>query len=857
MANANILKTSDDVLPFLPDIKAATDANRDSLGFNPVGAYKDAIKRGRLWVAVDPDGKYLGHIMHGGRPPQEVRIFQIYVSDVGRGSGVAAAMIDAVALHAEQLSCLNLRADVAGDLTSAVKLWQSQGFCALAPRRKKNLTGREVRIFFKRLSTPSLLPNDPLPFSITTATKAISPDSYVIDLNIFFTLIKERDGQDLIAEIMQAAMAGEFSLYVTPEFQAELRRTKKDNDPIYDLAEKTLPVLDQIDDRELAALQKEIRAIVFPQRSQTRKAAAQDESDLRHLAYCIQNSKAGFLTDEKALLRAKDELSLQYGLTIYSPEDFKIATFNSVDHAGLRAPLSKDGQSIQISSLKTATQIRPFLNSLGSNLEPVAKLILKTASRGVRERTVIEIGEDVCAVYLAATSGTKHDEFEGYFVSRGEVFDNRSLVFEHVLECFLRQSQTLKAGAVTFYVRSEDFDLENICLQRGFERAQSSLAGMIALVKIPCPLIVTKSNWGVFRDSFKKNTGIELPSFIPTAKVGEGGKVSIAAVKSGRVYDAELSKLETLLSPSLFLLPDRSGVIIPIHPAFASNLLSRAEDLLPFAMEEEALLRLEKAYFRKPTQTKMFTPGAPIAFYESGSGRGVIGCARITSTSVTSCDNAIKLHRKHGVLRADELSSYADKHGDVQVITFDNFKPFVRPVTMKRLQELGAAKANLVGPEVLPYSQLFRIVHEGLGIHSRDVLLSIQPDFVDKILSGKKSVELRKKPFPANGGVRVWIYSTSPTCAVEAVAFVDSVDVDTPDNIWRKYQHKCGISRTAFDTYFADCGDAYAVNIARAHKLEKRIKLEHIKKISDGFTPPQYYRYVEHDTVLFDALISA
>jgi predicted transcriptional regulator len=177
----------------------------------------------------------------------------------------------------------------------------------------------------------------------------------------------------------------------------------------------------------------------------------------------------------------------------------------------------------------------------------------------------------------------------------------------------------------------------------------------------------------------------------------------------------------------------------------------------------------------------------------------------------------------------------------VQVITFDSFKEFRKPVSIKCLQELGCAKANLVGPEIISHDQLWRICHEGMGIHARDVLISIQPDFVAKILSEKKTIELRKKPFPANGGVRIWIYSTSPTSAIEACAFVETVDSDTPENIWGKYQHKCGVSRSDFDTYFDGASEAYAINITHPRKLDKKMKLDDIKHLSDGFTPPQYY----------------
>lgn len=855
-AQFSILRSPKDVLSHLDSIKIATDANRDAFGFNPLGAYQDAIAKGKLWVAADSQGKYLGHLMYGGKPSQELRIFQIYVADACRGSGVAKSLINAIAAYGEELSCLNLRADVASDLSSAVSFWQSLGFCALAPRRKKNASGRDVRIFYKRLSTPSLLPKDELPLSIEANSERTAVDSYVIDLNIFLSLLKKRTNEELIAQIMQAALAGEFSLFVTPEFQSELKREKKNPDPIFDLAETTLPVLDLLDETEFQSLQKEIRGIVFPNRSQTRKGATQDNSDLRHIAHCVQNAKAGFITNETALLRAKEQLRQKYNLTVYSPQDFKIEYIPNAQAEPISVPLSTQGGSIRVSSLRSASQARTFLEGLGASSGELSKIVSKSSARGEHDRKLVTAGDEICAVYVARTKGAKHDLFEGFFLSAGD-FNNREIVFHHLLECFLRHSQALNAKAITFHVRAEDFDLEKCCLERGFQRSTTSaLPGMIALAKIPCPPLVTKSNWSEFRSAFAQHTNIELPQLIPAMKTNAAGLPIIHVAKQGLGYDAELFKLETCLSPTLIMLPERSGVVLPIQPSFASDLLARANDLLPFPLEEGALLRLEKAYFRKPTHTKALAVGMPIAFYESQSGRGVIGCARITSVKVTSSDNALKLYRKYGVLSAATLATYADKSGQVQVITFDNFKEFRHPVSIKRLQELGCAKANLVGPEILTHDQLSRIAHEGMGIHARDVLISIQPDFVAKILNGKKTIELRKKPFPANGGVRVWIYTTNPTSAIEASAFVENVDCDSPDNIWKRYQHKCGVSRADFDAYFAGATEAYGISITRPRKLQKKVKLDELKQLSGGFTPPQYYRYVEHHTALFDALIS-
>lgn len=556
-AKTIVLKSPADVSKHWQSIKVITDANREAFGFNTSGAYREAIAKGKLWVAVDGNGNYLGHLMHGGKPSKELRIWQIYVDPNSRGNGVATALVDELAAYGEQLACLNLRADVGQDLHAAVKFWQSLGFCALAPRRKKNTTGREVLIFYKRLSTPSLLPSDELPLSIATKSYGESVDSYVIDLNIFLSLLKKRTNEELIAQIMQAALAGEFSLFVTPEFQTELQRERRNSDPIFDLAESTLPVLEKLDDDEFQALQTEIRRIVFPDRNLSRKGAVQDESDLRHIAHCIQNAKAGFITSETALLRAKDKLQEKYRLTIYSPQDFKMGHLANAQPASLTVPLSTEHGSISVSPLKSANQVRVFLESLGLASQEISKIVVKTSARGEHDKKVIAVGDDVCAVYVGRTKGAKHDALEGFFVSAGD-FTSRVVVFDHLLECFIRHAQALKAKSLTFHVREADFDLEKICLERGFLRATTAFPGMIALAKIPCPPLVTKANWSDFRSAFAEHTSIELPRLMPSIRRNTSGTPIIQAAKKGRDYEADLFKLETLLSPTLIMVPQRT-----------------------------------------------------------------------------------------------------------------------------------------------------------------------------------------------------------------------------------------------------------------------------------------------------------
>ncbi|MDH5721901.1 MAG: GNAT family N-acetyltransferase [Alphaproteobacteria bacterium] len=849
-----ILKTSHEVMPYLEHIIQIGDNNRTIFGFLPRDAYKQKIEQEKLWVSTDDAGNYLGHLMYGGKY-SEIRIYQIYSSPENRTQGVASSLIQEIVKYGEQVSCLNLRADVASDLTAAMRFYQGQGFYALKPRDKQNTTGREVLIFYKRLATPSLLPPENLDLDVISNKTNDITESYVIDLNIFLSLTKNRTEKELITNIMKAALSGEFTLFVTPEFKEELLRNKRNEDALLDLAESTLPVLPSILDNELVPLEKEIHEIVFPNRTSTRKKSSNDASDIRHLAYCVKHKKSAFLTEEKSILNAKRQLHEKYSLMVLSPADFKIEYLGTIENPALSVPLQNENNRIQLLDNPSYSDIDDFLGSLENNHENIETFFKKDVARGVNEKRVALVNDSIFAAYKAQTKGNKHDLIEGMLITDSTEFKSRDAVLEHLLECFLRLVTHSQAKKITLYIMQDAFDLENLCLKRGFQRAGETGNGLTKLIKASAPQLITKGNWKDFRNSFYDQTGISFPALIPNFSIKSQGDAYIHAVKNERGHELPLYKLESFISPSVVLLPERNAVLISIRPAFASDLLSRDDSMLPFPTREEALIRTEKVYYKTPSHKNFFRKGMPVVFYESKSGRGVIGSARIVSTEICSVDTALKTYRKYGVLTKQELDGYSDKSGNVQVIIFDNFIEFPNPLTLKELKNLGCAKANMVGPEKLSFDQLYNILHLGTSMPVKDVIISIQPNYVAKILSGKKTIELRKKPFPANGGVRIWIYTTKPSSSIEATAYVTEYEKDTPENIWKKYRNKCGISKKDFDEYYNGCKEAYALTLSNAKKLSRKIKLTELKELNEGFTPPQYFRYLKHNSSLCNQLL--
>ena len=149
-----IRREIESVKAHLNTISQEADNNKNELGFLGAGIFEDKMNSGKLWVAEGENGEYAGHLMLGGKPPQYLKIFQIFVAEKYRGTGLASEFIRNLVEYAELKNCLYLRADVAADLSAALRFWQKQGFCLLRTREKENKTGRNVLIHHRTLSTP-------------------------------------------------------------------------------------------------------------------------------------------------------------------------------------------------------------------------------------------------------------------------------------------------------------------------------------------------------------------------------------------------------------------------------------------------------------------------------------------------------------------------------------------------------------------------------------------------------------------------------------------------------------------------------------------------------------------------------
>lgn len=135
----------------------------------------------------------------------------------------------------------------------------------------------------------------------------------------------------------------------------------------------------------------------------------------------------------------------------------------------------------------------------------------------------------------------------------------------------------------------------------------------------------------------------------------------------------------------------------------------------------------------------------------------------------------------------------------------------------------------------------------------RAVLLSVAPEFAEKIADGTKTVELRRRFPDVPVGTWIFLYVTLPVGAILGRVKVAEVHMDEPITLWKHYHECVGLSRARFDKYFEGRDIGYAVLLADYQEVPSQ-DLDSLRQIIDGFVAPQSYRFL--DEIIQHAILS-
>ena len=120
------------------------------------------------------------------------------------------------------------------------------------------------------------------------------------------------------------------------------------------------------------------------------------------------------------------------------------------------------------------------------------------------------------------------------------------------------------------------------------------------------------------------------------------------------------------------------------------------------------------------------------------------------------------------------------------------------------------------------------------------VLLSIKPEFADKIFSGEKKYEFRRIIFKNKDVTTVVVYASSPVQKVIGEFEIEAILTDDIHALWERTKEHAGISGEFFYTYFSDKVKGHAIQIKQARRYPKPLCI----KKDFAAVPPQSFLYL-------------
>jgi len=724
--DTQILKKYQDVKPYIASAQKCADSHRNELGFLTPTAYKEQALQNRLWVCIDKEqNKYLGHLLFGGKFPY-LKIFQLVVLPEYRKEMIPYSLLIELEDFGVENSFLNITARVAEDL-AANRLWDYFGFKLIRQVEGGRARSRTINLRSKELETSSLLSlielhtRQDCTLIKYSHQPVFTSNLYVIDVNVLLDVTRNRHHKQQASAIIRAGLNNDIRIAVTEEFVAELKRsnTGRASDPLLELACE-LPRIPVDNKAVLEKIIKELREIIFPGRSASRKCAIQDTSDLIHIATCIFAKVDGFITREKAILRAKDELFSKFNLEVLSPSDIEEVNFTHKTSINVDK-INSSNSDLQINVINDTDlpKLYKYLSPLKLKQSEIDALFNKGTTGSLRHRIYIAHDSSIIGVASWNVPSSIIKEISAYLlISEDNPVSERAI--DHIIESIIRDNNA-DIRMITLSFSQEQTKTKSTALARGFRFGSNSTDSILAaMVKWSFSGLITSGNWTSFVNKFKSFTKFSLPIQMPNFTNIDDKCLRLYDEANDNEIWLSYFDLETLISPAILLPKNRRSILLPIKPVHADELGICTPSQRSLLSKQEAFLHVEKAYFRKNKNIKVYERGLLLFFYVSSKSeysQTVVGCARTTYSGANSVDAVTERFHRQGVLHPKTLISLADKQKRIHVITFDNFYNFQYPIPLSTLKANNhISKTNLVSGEPQDHAQTQAILQYALNV---------------------------------------------------------------------------------------------------------------------------------------------
>lgn len=134
-------------------------------------------------------------------------------------------------------------------------------------------------------------------------------------------------------------------------------------------------------------------------------------------------------------------------------------------------------------------------------------------------------------------------------------------------------------------------------------------------------------------------------------------------------------------------------------------------------------------------------------------------------------------------------------------------------------------------------------------------ILSIKPIYASQILSGTKTIELRKSSMGLKAGDVILVYASAPEQNLAFWLRLKRIEPLPVEIMWQRYNGRLGIEHEDYIKYFDGVRLATGLHVGEVHPIAP-IPLQRIQHLVPGFVPPQGILWLREESGRYEHLLA-
>ncbi|MFV8269501.1 GNAT family N-acetyltransferase [Flavobacterium sp. GT2N3] len=672
------IKVIDSNDPILKGVVALGKKNGNTLGHFPEGAFIDHAKKKCIIAAVEKD-QLLGYILF--RITQSkgiVSIAHLCVDSECRNKGIAKKLLDAVKAKYQYifrgiaLSCRT-------DYIEASRFYEKNGFIAASKGRSRSKEEKYLVRWFYDFGNQDL-------FSAIHVSD--SKFNVLLDANI---LIKLRDIKDDEINEIQALNADwlvdEVDYFYAQEMLNEINR---DSDKAR--ADSTRKFISKYKDARFIPEEKNV--IYGELEKFLSGKSANDISDKNQLSECITSGIDCFITTDKEILSASDEVHELYSVRVLTPSEFILHidqlknkdNYNSVRLAGANYETkSIESSDInQLAGLFISKELDEKKHELSDKINSVI---------GNFKNSYIRIVKDSRTEYIGFVAGTFTNEVFSITVLRTKKNKIANILFYQLLTDIMNHAS--ENGLSKIIIDDKYLTDAQIQIIERFDFEKKDLG----FNKILINGIIDTSQLITHETIISNN--IDISSI--TEKIN-----SLDDEEDKKILKFRLERQWWPLKLKDLEIPT---YIIPIKSYWSSQLFDfHQADQSLFGAKAELVWHRENIYYRNVMPVSEKYP-ARILWYVSsekrtttGRDKGIVACSYLDEVTIAPAKSLFQRFKNFGIYEWKDVYDLAKKDSDkeIKAIKFSDTEVFKNKIGLNKitqiLNENGRKKNTFTSP---------------------------------------------------------------------------------------------------------------------------------------------------------------